>query len=319
MLWVTWRQHRTPVLLTAGLLLVLGTILLVHGLLTADFIRDRASAGCPGTGPDCLAFEQEVRLRYQQIYQLIGWLPVAPALIGAFWGAPLLAKEFEHGTHKFAWTQSVPRRRWLTVKFGLLGLTTVLSGLALGGMTTAWLSTFRGTGLGDAFGDKGLFAVAGVVPGAWWLFSFALGVAAGATIRRTLPAMAVTLAVFAVSLFGVFAARPFYAAPQRAVQVSAEVSPLPADAILMKDVWLTTSGQEVSRATMVNAIADACRAVSASVKYYQCAFEEGYTQVVYFHPSTKFWQFQWTETGILVLISLVLGVLAFVSALRRRI
>jgi hypothetical protein len=37
-----------------------------------------------------------------------------PLLFGVFWGAPLLAREFEDGTHNLAWTQGVTRRRWLS-------------------------------------------------------------------------------------------------------------------------------------------------------------------------------------------------------------
>ena len=44
-----------------------------------------------------------------------------PLLVGLFWGAPVLAREFERGTHRLAWTQSVPRRAWLVVKLGVLG------------------------------------------------------------------------------------------------------------------------------------------------------------------------------------------------------
>ena len=44
---------------------------------------------------------------------------VAPALIGVFWGAPLVARELEAGTHRLVWTQSVTRTRWLATKLGL--------------------------------------------------------------------------------------------------------------------------------------------------------------------------------------------------------
>ena len=45
-----------------------------------------------------------------------------PALIGLFWGAPLIARELEAGTHRLVWNQSVTRGRWLAVKLGLIGL-----------------------------------------------------------------------------------------------------------------------------------------------------------------------------------------------------
>jgi len=47
---------------------------------------------------------------------------VVPALIGVFWGAPLIARELETGTFRLAWTQSVTRTRWLAVKLGVVVL-----------------------------------------------------------------------------------------------------------------------------------------------------------------------------------------------------
>ena len=47
---------------------------------------------------------------------------VAPALIGIFWGAPLVTRELEAGTFRLAWNQSVTRARWMAVKLGLIGL-----------------------------------------------------------------------------------------------------------------------------------------------------------------------------------------------------
>ena len=47
---------------------------------------------------------------------------LVPALIGIFWGAPLVARELEAGTFRLAWTQSVTRTRWLAVKIAVVGL-----------------------------------------------------------------------------------------------------------------------------------------------------------------------------------------------------
>ena len=43
-------------------------------------------------------------------------LQVVPALIGAFVGAPVLAREFETGTFRYAWTQGFGRWRWTLAK-----------------------------------------------------------------------------------------------------------------------------------------------------------------------------------------------------------
>lgn len=37
-------------------------------------------------------------------------------------GAPLIARELEHGTWKLAFTQTVTRTRWLTVTLAVVGL-----------------------------------------------------------------------------------------------------------------------------------------------------------------------------------------------------
>ena len=48
-----------------------------------------------------------------------GFLLLVPAIIGTFWAAPLLTREFEAGTFQLAWTQSVTRTRWLAAKLGV--------------------------------------------------------------------------------------------------------------------------------------------------------------------------------------------------------
>ena len=54
-----------------------------------------------------------------------------PAVIGAFWGAPLISRELEAGTFRLAWNQSVTRTRWTLVKLALVGLTAMAITLVL--------------------------------------------------------------------------------------------------------------------------------------------------------------------------------------------
>jgi len=63
---------------------------------------------------------------------------VTPALIGMFWGAPLVAREFEEGTYRLAWTQSVTRTRWLVVKLAVVGLATAWPAWLLPGCSAWW-------------------------------------------------------------------------------------------------------------------------------------------------------------------------------------
>jgi hypothetical protein len=69
-----------------------------------------------------------------------------PAFIGAFWGAPLIARERETGTLRLAWTQSITRRRWLGTKFAAIGACTVVVTEQSG----------RFGRLGEAVGSRGL-------------------------------------------------------------------------------------------------------------------------------------------------------------------
>ena len=108
-----------------------------------------------------------------------------------FWGAPLVARELESGTYRLAWTQSVTRRRWLSTRVALVGV----AALAVAGVAS-WLVSWWFAPL-DAVNmnrfDPGIFTARGIVAIGYAAFAFALGVAAGALTRRTLPAMAATL------------------------------------------------------------------------------------------------------------------------------
>jgi hypothetical protein len=117
---------------------------------------------------------------------------VAPGLIGMFWGAPLVAREFEDGTFRLAWTQSVTRRRWMAVKLAVVGLASMATAGLLSLVVTWWASPLDRAAL-NQFGS---FDQRDIVPVGYAAFAFTLGVLAGALIRRTRPAMFVTLAVF---------------------------------------------------------------------------------------------------------------------------
>lgn len=266
MVWLMWRQHRVQVLVTVGLLLALEAFLLARGSEAAT---------------------------------VVSWLPIVPLLVGVFWGAPVLARELERGTHRLAWTQSVTRRRWLTAKLGGLGLVVTLAGLALGLMISAWAAASDG----DVFGDAALFGGTGVAAGAWWLFAFVLGVSTGGLTRRLLPALAVTVAVFVVVLFGMFQARDEYAEPVRAV---ADASP---GVLVTGSAWLSPSGAEV-------ADPPECADVGRRL-YLDCVDQAGYRTVLYYQPADRYWRFQWTETGILLLGAVLLAGPVVYRVLRR--
>jgi hypothetical protein len=86
----------------------------------------------------------------------------------------------------------VTRFRWLAVKIGVVGICTLLVTGVLSLMVTLWFSPIDRANM-DVFGS---FDQRDIVPIGYAAFAFALGVASGALLRRTLPAMGTTLVGF---------------------------------------------------------------------------------------------------------------------------
>jgi ABC-type transport system involved in multi-copper enzyme maturation permease subunit len=192
MIWVAWRQFRTQALITLGLLAAFAVLVLVTGLQLRDVYSSLGGTYCSAreacTAPVLSGLDKPLT-------GLLGPALLAiPALLGMFWGAPLVARELESGTHRLAWTQSVTRRRWLSVRVALVGAAAlVVAGLA-SWLVSWWFAPLDAANM-NRF-DPSVFAARGVVAIGYAGFAFALGVATGTLARRTLPAMAATLLGF---------------------------------------------------------------------------------------------------------------------------
>jgi ABC-type transport system involved in multi-copper enzyme maturation permease subunit len=201
---LTWRQFRTAAVVAGGALLVLAALAALTG---PDLARVYAAtmAACRPTG-DCAAATAAFLRTDNVLSTAFGTLvTVVPALIGVFWGAPLIAREIEAGTFPLVWTQSITRTRWLVVKLAVLGLAGMLVAGLLSLIVTWWARPLdrAGAAVYATFGDRDL------VPVGYAALGFAFGVTAGMLIRRTVPAMAVTLFVFVVVRVGVtYGVRP---------------------------------------------------------------------------------------------------------------
>ena len=195
MIRLSWRQFRTQAAVAAGLLVVAAVLLVSTRPHLAHLygVYERAQAACR-TNPDCRQVTVKIG-QLDKLLELLGTVLVGvPALVGAFWGAPLIAREFENGTHRLVWTQSVTRSRWLAAKLVVLGSASVMVTGVLSLLVTWWSSPIDRSRM-DRFGS-GMFGERNIVPLGYAAFGFALGVTAGMLIRRTLPAMAATLAAF---------------------------------------------------------------------------------------------------------------------------
>jgi hypothetical protein len=190
MIWVAWRQFRTQALVTLGLLAASAALVLVTGLHLRDVYSSLGGAHCAARN-DCTALSGHDTMLADLLRPALLAIPV---LLGMFWGAPLLARELESGTYRLAWTQSVTRRHWLSVRVALVGVAALAVAGLVSWLVSWWFQPLDAVNL-NRF-DPSVFTARGVVAIGYAGFAFALGVAFGALTRRTLPAMAATLLGF---------------------------------------------------------------------------------------------------------------------------
>jgi ABC-2 family transporter protein len=186
-----WVQSRTQTLVAAILLAAAAVTLAVTGPHLVH-LYDTMVAGCSANG-DCqsatTAFLQSDRSLRTVLNVL---LVVVPAIIGLFWGAPLVARELEGGTFRLAWTQGVTRTRWLATRLAVAGLAS-MAVAGLFSLMLTWWSSPLDRASGTPFSS---FDYRDLVPVGYAAFAFALGVTAGVLLRSTLPAMALALFTF---------------------------------------------------------------------------------------------------------------------------
>ena len=209
MIRLTWRQFRTQAFVSAGVLVVLAAILALTGPHLVH-LYNTTVANCASKG-DCSAATNFFLGRDRLLQQLSLVVVALPAILGIFWGAPLVARELETGTFRLAWTQSISRSKWLAIKLAIVGLASMAVAGLVSLMVTWWSSPLDRVNM-YAFGS---FDERDIVPLGYAAFAFVLGVTAGVLIRRTLPAMATTLVVFvAVRLAAKQWIRPNFMSPK---------------------------------------------------------------------------------------------------------
>jgi len=266
---------------------------------------------------------------------------ITPAVTGLFWGAPLLAREMETGTLALAWSQSVTRTRWLAVKLTVRGLAAMAVTEALSLLLDWWAAPLgRAIGLGGSGGlarnqfNLLAFTTHGITPLGYAAFAFTLGVTAGALIRRTLPAMAVTLAIFAA----VQIAMPLWIRPNvfpashttmtifsDALEAVTSDSPHTANFVLGASVdsmdlghaglagpqqaWILaigaadTAGHPVSTVVPAACVPIANSFSESDSALVDCLNRQGIREIVTYQPASRYWPLQWTETGIYLVLS----------------
>jgi hypothetical protein len=323
MIWLTWRQHRRQALVTLIGLAALAALLVVPGLQMHHRFTDSGLADClhkvgtaewvpAGPSSGCERLINRFNTEFGT-WRFVGVLfAVLPLFVGLFWGAPVVAREVEHGTHRLVWTQGVSRRRWAVVKFGLVGAGTLLAAV-LYALGVSWWLTPLSLASDGRFVDLN-FDVQGLVPVAYTLFAVALGIFAGTVWRKVLSAMAVTL----VGFLGV---RIALTALARARYLPPRVRTFPLEATLMPNRvlgdWVIDSGVRDASGRLVVANGQVmCGGASRppGADAHVCGSELGLGPGAYnwqlYQPGSRFWLFQSIESGIFVALAAVLLYLA---------
>ncbi|MBD3008337.1 translation initiation factor IF-2 [Streptomyces sp. 5-10] len=248
-------------------------------------------------------------------------LTALPALIGVFIGAPLFARELEMGTHRLVWTQSVGRTRWLIAKLAL-PLVAVTAGTAvLAALYTWWWRAARGQFQDIAWGTAVPFDATGPAAVALAPPAFLLGAAAGLLLRRTLPAMVVTLGATAGVQYGLDALRPHLMTPRTVVSepdASGEFAVTYFQVYFnswrgMGNGYLSRSGEKIPF--------DRCASVTGGDDaWHRCLDRLGATRRVYeeLHPASHYWPMQWMQAGICLAVAVALAAFCLWWIGRRR-
>jgi hypothetical protein len=327
---VTWRQHRFAL---AGVAVLLGALAVWLWTMGRPLHQAYAAAiAChPASSSACVNlivnFNEGADSHFMGSKGPGGvLLQLMPALIGAFAGAPVLARELETGTFRFAWTQGFGRRRWALAKLVLLGVVLAAATAAFGALVSWYYQPELGTGPqvpglyeNSPFGD--LFSLREVTFPAWTLAAFAIAALAGMLIRRVVPAIVATLAVYAGLAFAAGALlREHYLTPL--VTSSLNVSLPGASTAWTISQWSTKGGRFAFAGNPPDSLVNQlCSNIPGDkigpLGFAPCLAQHGYTQWTSYQPASRFWPFQWTEGGWLLALSVLLIAIAVWLVQRR--
>jgi hypothetical protein len=276
MIWVSWRQHRGQAISCLAVLAALAVYAILLGTSMRTAFGHDALTAClaHSQGTACPAAVQAFTNKFGSEVNIAFWAVtlIVPGLIGVLVGGSLIARELEYGTWRLAWSQTVPRARWLAVKLAL-----VTGGLiVLGAAMTAVITWYRAPmdRLTGHF-QHNIFDFEGLVLTAYILCAFGFAVLAGLLLRRSIPAMvAAFIPWLAIRLVIEFVFRDHFLAPLTTT-------------VNCKQGFCGEGLGFVPQAT--GRIGDLVLSIQGNVVTYQ--------------PADRFWTFQFIEAGIFVALT----------------
>jgi hypothetical protein len=334
--YLVWRQYRIQWAIALALLAAFAAVELLNGLTVASAWHSlQASCATAQTSPPGMCLQQSVVGVVGNDLRILSVM--VPAVLGILWGAPLVAHEMEAGTTGFAWTQGITRTRWLLSKVGILLLAAAIWAGAVSALVT-WWSGPENAQRADQF-QPNYFDTQGIAPIGYAVFAMALGITAGVLLRRTIPAIAVTLGGF-IGLrvwFSQSLRDHLMPAVTTVTSLTSTWSP-PGISVILGNYVINGSGQQVSGARSAAMIGFPNAALSPSVipaacqhdvtatviqtgngtpALASCLSQAGFRTVVTYQPGSRYWAFQGIETGIFLALAAALLAVAF-YAIRKR-
>jgi hypothetical protein len=318
MIWLTWRQFRAQAAVVGCALAILVVTFAVSGAHVRHLYSTRGAEFLKRADNDSTA---------STLY-IVGTLVLlaAPAVIGAFWGAPLVARELDTGTHRLVWNQTITRHRWLAAKLAVVGAAAMAATGILSLALTWWAAPI------DQAGDNSItsaapvgflfprlspvaFSARGIAPVGYAAFAFVLGVTLGVITRRILAALALTSVVcVAAEAAESLWIRPRFIAPEHVVTTITHDNLLNATTVNIHEpgAWITStdivniSGHPVGNVSL----SDWMKCIPGPGTTDQGCFDRlaalGYRARVSYQPGSRFWAFQWYDTALFLALAIVL-------------
>jgi ABC-type transport system involved in multi-copper enzyme maturation permease subunit len=277
MIWVTWRQHRTEVIVAGTLLVLFALFLLLTGIeLRKVYLQD----GRLGVESFAAAFP------FMAIH-------ILPFLLGGFIGAPLVSQELERGTYRLAWTQGITREQWFKSKLTLVAGATLVIFLFVAGILNWW-----NLPVNETIGPWATFDANGIVIFSHALFALALGIALGTFTGKPVGAMALFVPIFPIVRLFFFWLRQYYLPPLSLRWNYTGENPIDR----LGKIWILEQNfiDQLGKTISSNLVFKACRPKSLLIyafnpDLFSCFRGNGFSIIVNYQPVERFWLFQGIE------------------------
>lgn len=323
MFWLTWKQHRMTMIIGVVVLIALSIVFVQDAALLNAALRQHHFVKCFDPNFISCGIMVIPGTTWQWRTLAATLLPLLPLVVGVFIGAPLLAREYEHRTQIFAWTQSISPARWLTSKATLLGGVVLLFFVGLSTITT-WWGFIQDT---IAFSPWDTFMIRGCVPVAYALFCLMCGIMIGSFVRRILPAMGLTL-LFLLFMQGVITfGYPYLLPPTSQVDYDKVIRQqhlvgkfgVNSQDLIVSRSYVLPDGKsflDLGEYCHITAIGPYNESIGRA--YQQCINAHHIKPLVTYHRfSERFWPLQFVTTALLLALT-VLAIVITRWQLRRR-